>query len=195
MKINYLWKTHQKLESIYDTLGIILPTTLIRKIIYRDVCNCKLSWDDELPDWIVRRWKKLETKLPTKVKVPRTIRLSKESLNLIDIHMFGDDSLLRTSAVAYAIIQQPSGIKQGSIASKSRLSIKQMVIPRLELVGAKKVANLAESIRASLPNCNIREFHGLSDSTVVLHCLQGNGSYKQFIHNRVSYINLKSEIN
>ena len=109
--------------------------------------------------------------------------------------MFGDDSLLRTSTVAYAVIQQPSGIKQGSIASKSRLSIKQMVIPRLELVGAKKVANLAESIRASLTNCNIREFHGLSDSTVVLRWLQGNGSYKQFIHNRVSYINLKSEIN
>ena len=41
-------------------------------------------------------------KLPTKVKVPRSIRLSKESLNLVDIHVFGDASLLGTCAVAYS---------------------------------------------------------------------------------------------
>ena len=79
----------QKLASIFDRLGIISPTTIIGKIIYRDVCNSRLSWDDELPDWIVRNWKKWETKLPTKVKVPRSIRLSKESFNLIDIVVFG----------------------------------------------------------------------------------------------------------
>ena len=48
----------------------------------------------------VRNWEKWETKPPTKVKVPRSIRLSKESLNLIDIHVFGDASLLGTCTVA-----------------------------------------------------------------------------------------------
>ena len=48
----------------------------------------------------VRNWEKWEMKPPTKVKVPRSIRLSKESLNLIDIHVFGDASLLGTCAVA-----------------------------------------------------------------------------------------------
>ena len=70
-----------------------------------------------------------------------------------------------------------------------------MTIPRLKLVAAQTVANLAENIKISLPNDNIREVHGWSDSTVVLHWLQGNESYKQFVHNRLSYINLKSEIN
>ena len=66
--------------------------------------------------------------------------------------MFGDASLLGTCAVAYAVIQQPSGIKQGLIASKSRLSKKQMTIPRLELVAAQMVANVAENIKTPLPN-------------------------------------------
>ena len=83
--------------------------------------------------------------------------------------MFGDARLLGTCEVAYSVIQQPSGIKQGSIASNSRLSKKQITIPRLELVAAQMVANLAENIRTSLPNHNIREVHGWSDSTVVLH--------------------------
>ena len=109
--------------------------------------------------------------------------------------MFGDASLLGTCAVAYVVIQQPPGIKQGLIASKSRLSMKQMTVLILKLVTTQMVANLAENIRTSLPNHNIREVHGWSDSTVVLHWLQGNGSYKQFVHSRVSYINSKSEIN
>ena len=37
----------QKLVSIYDPFGIISPTTIIGKIIYRDVCDYKLSWDEE----------------------------------------------------------------------------------------------------------------------------------------------------
>ena len=105
---------------------------------------------------------------PTKVKVPRN-RLSKESINLIDIHVLGEAGLLGTCAVAYVVMQQPSGIKHGLIASKSRLSKKQMAIPRLELVEAQMVAHLAKNIRTSLPNYNIREVRGWSDSTVVLH--------------------------
>ena len=38
--------------------------------------------------------------------------------------MFGDASLLGTCAVAYAVIQQLSGIKQGLTTSKSRLKKK-----------------------------------------------------------------------
>ena len=86
---------------------------------------------------------KVGKKLPTKVKVPRSIRLSKEFLNLIDIDVFGDASVLGTCAVAYAVIQQPSGIKQWLIASKPRLSKKKMTITRLELLVAQMVVNLA----------------------------------------------------
>ena len=50
--------------------------------------------------------------------------MSKEVLEMIGIHVFGDASLLGTCAVAYAGMRQPSGTKQGLIASKSRLSKK-----------------------------------------------------------------------
>ena len=50
--------TLQKLASIYDPLGIIPPTAIIGETIYCDVCDSNLSWDDELPDWIVRKSEK-----------------------------------------------------------------------------------------------------------------------------------------
>ena len=109
--------------------------------------------------------------------------------------MFGDVSLLGTCALAYAVMQQPSAIREGLITSKSRLSKKQKTIPRLELVAAQMAANLAEKIRTSPPNHYIRDVHGWSDNTVVLQWLQSNGSYKEFVHKRVSYIISKSKIN
>ena len=69
---------------------------------------------------------------------------------MIDIHVFGDASLLETYAVPYAVIWQPPGTKQGLIASKSRLPKKQLTIPTLELVTAQMVENLADNIRNSL---------------------------------------------
>ena len=109
---------------------------------------------------------KVGNETTNKSKSTKKIRLSNESLNVIDIHVFGDASLLGTCAVAYAVIQHPSGIKQGLITSKSRLSKKQMTIPRLELVAAQMVPNLVENVRTSLPNHNFREVHGWSDRTV-----------------------------
>ena len=80
------------------------------------------------------------------------------------------------------------------IASKSRFSKKQLSKPRLELVAAKMVANLAKKVGKPSPNNNIRKVYGWSVSTVVLHGLQSNGSYKQFVHNRVKYVNSKTLI-
>ena len=71
---------------------------------------------------------------------------------MLGIYVFRDASLLGTLAVAYAVIRQSSGTKQGLIISKSKLSKKQLTIPRLELVAAQMVASLANNIRNSLSN-------------------------------------------
>ena len=68
---------------------------------------------------------------------------------MIDIHVFRDASLLVKRTVAYAAIPQLSGIKLLSIASKSRLSKKQLTIPRLEFVAAQMATNLADNIQKS----------------------------------------------
>ena len=89
---------------------------------------------------------KWEKKLPAKVNITRAIHLSQDVLEMIDIQVSGDESLLGTCAVAYIVIRQSSGTKQGSIATKSRYPKKQLEIPRLESVVAQMVANLADNI-------------------------------------------------
>ena len=94
----------------------------------------------------MKKSNKLEKKLPVKVNITRAIHLGQDVLEMIDIQVSGDESLLGTCAVAYIVIRQSSGTKQGSIATKSRYPKKQLEIPRLESVVAQMVANLADNI-------------------------------------------------
>ena len=59
-----------------------------------------------------------------------------------------------------------------------KIKKKQLAIARVELVAAQEVTNLVDNIRNSLPNHNIREVSGWSDSIMVSHGLQGNRSFK-----------------
>ena len=72
-----------------------------------------------------------EKKLPTKVNITRAVNFGQNVLEMIDVHVFGDASLLGKYAVVYAAIQQSSEIEQVSVASKSRFVKTQLTIPRV----------------------------------------------------------------
>ena len=38
------------LAKVYNPLGLVLPVMLEGKLIYREICNQKLTWDALLPD-------------------------------------------------------------------------------------------------------------------------------------------------
>ena len=120
-----------ELASVYDPTGLISPTYLIGKFLYREVFELK-------------------------VEIPRSIPLKQGSVTMVDLHVFGDASVLGCCAVAYVVVYQPSSVNQGLIASKSRLSKRDMTIPKLELIVRHMATNLAVNIREALPSQNIR---------------------------------------
>ena len=107
---------------------------------------------------------------------------------MVDLHVFGDASVLGCCASAYVVVHQPSNVNQGLITSKSRLSKRDMTIPRLELIAAHMATNLTANIKEALPRQNIRSVTCWTDSTVVLQWLKDKGCYKVFVANRVSKI-------
>ena len=52
----------------------------------------------------------------------------------VDLHAFCDASMVANCTVVYAVVHQPSVTNQGLVVSKSRISKKNLTIPRLELV-------------------------------------------------------------
>ncbi len=80
-----------KMAKIYDPLGLISPTTLVGKLIYRDVCDAKLPWDSNLPQPLAKRWKEWNDSLET-FTIPRSLVPLRLPVSDITLHGFGDAS-------------------------------------------------------------------------------------------------------
>ena len=107
-------------------MGFISSCTLVAKDVFRKICDEKTHWDKELPPEITKTWLKWENVLPSYVEIPRPITSVQEKIREIELHLFGDASIIGKSTVAYAVIQQTSSTTQGFISSKSRLSKKNI---------------------------------------------------------------------
>ena len=138
------------LASVYDPLGVASPIALVGKMIYRETCDQHLPWDAVLPLKFSKRWDKFKKRLPSEVKVPRSLAKAHESVQAIDLHVFGHTSGAGTVAAVYAVVHQESGIDQGLVAGKARLAKKGLTIPRLELVSMHMAANLVDNVRNTL---------------------------------------------
>ena len=172
------------IASIYDPLGLVSPAVLTAKVIFRDICDRKLSWDVQLPNDLRKQWLKWMKTLPSQVSIPRLIPTEGKEITLIELHGFADASILGCCAVVYAVVRQGNQICQGLLASKSRLSKKNLTIPRLELVSCRMVGNLLDNIGNTLEQYSITK-QAWTDSTVCLYWLKGIEQYKQFVSNRI----------
>ena len=113
----------------------------------------------------------------------------------VDQHVFGDASIVANCAAVYDVVNQPAAISQGLVASKSRISKRDLTIPRLELVSAHMACNLISNVKSACKNQNVRFAKGYNDSTVVLYWLNRQGSYNQLVRSRVNKILESDDIN
>ena len=141
-----------------------MPAHLIGKVLYREICELTILWNESVPQAIKLKWEKWKIDIVNKVDICRSLTLKEEPINFEDLHILG------YCAVAYAEVSLPSKVNQGLIASKSRLSKKGITIPRLELIVTR--------IKAALKGLNIRSLRGWTDSTVVLQWLRDQGITK-----------------
>ena len=91
--------------------------------------------------------------------MPRSITSVQEKIREAEIHLFEDASIIRSSAVAYTVIEQPSSTTQEFISSKSRPSKKNMSIPRFKLIATVMFANLAKNITNLLQRFKVTAVH------------------------------------
>ena len=154
------------LAKIYDPLGLASPVTLIRKLLYRDICDEKILWDTQLPGPLLKRWEDWNSALTENLTVPQTLAPYHQPISSLRLHAFGDASAKGVSAAVYAIVHQDQGVTQQLVCAKSRLAKKNLTIPRLELVAGHMAVNLVTNVQAAL-NFLPLETHCWLDSTVV----------------------------
>ena len=122
-----------ELAKVHDPLGLISPTTLVAKQLYREMCEIKIPWDGELPESTKKRWEEWQDEISTSITVPRTLVPNFLPVTAVTLHGFGDASKIGVSETVYAVVQQGNNTTQGLVCSKSRLSKKNLSIPSIRI--------------------------------------------------------------
>ena len=172
---------------MYDPFGLVSPTTLVAKLLYRDICDAKMTWDGQLPDSLLKRWKDWRDLLTKEFTVPTPFTPYHIAVAEIKLHSFGDASSQGVCAAVCAAIRQGDEVTQGLVCAKSRIAKRNLTIPRIELVASHMTVNIASNVEAALSNYEVGT-HCCLDSTVALYCIKGRGDYRQFVANRVQEI-------
>jgi hypothetical protein len=104
-----------ELAKIYDPLGLVSPSTLVAKLLYREICDAKISWDETLPETNLKVWKKCKELLQGSFVVPRSLAPHHLQISEIWLHAFRDASSKGVCAVVYAVVHQQEEVTQGLV--------------------------------------------------------------------------------
>ena len=180
-------------SSVYDSLGLLAPGILPAKLILRELCQEKLSWDENVSDRHSRRWLQWLSELQelSSFEVNRCIKPDNFGVTLTaQIHNFSDASENGYGIASYIILTNKDGQKCCTLLmSKSRVApLKKVTIPRMELTAAVIAAKVDQLLRQEL-EIKLEKSVFWTDSLTVLRYIENDASrFKTFVANRVSYI-------
>ena len=148
------------------------------------------SWDDELKEDLIYKFLEWHSSLPLVGQL--TIRRSyfTESVDQIELHMFGDSSQAVFCAVGFLRAQLSSSQKTqiSFIFGKARFApMKALSLPKLELQAALLALQLKNDILTAF-TVNINQFYVWADSTTFLQWLSSSEKLPVIVANRVGEI-------
>ena len=180
--------------SIYDPIGYLAPFTPKGKQILQQMCRDKLDWDDPVPDELRAQWDNWRQGIfhVRKLNIKRCFKPQNFGLvKLTELHHFSDASLDGYGQCSYVrLVNEGNEVHVSLVIGKARVTpLKQMTIPRLELMAATVSARMGKFLR----ELSYREIfwteHFWTDSKIVLGYINNDAKrFHTFVANRVQEI-------
>ena len=176
----------------FDVLGWWAPTIVTMKVMYQQLWEGKLGWDEELPQPYIDQHLKWRTELPllaTK-KQPHCYFAMSATRQTTQLHGFCDVSMQAYAAIIYVRATYTDHAPTCAlVTAKTQVApVKQLSIPRIELCGATLISKLLASVRKAL-DVPVNDVHAWCDSTIVLSWLDRSPKrFNIFVGNRLSTI-------
>ena len=181
--------------SVYDPLGFVAPVILEAKLLLKDLCKQKASWDSVISEEVRVRWSRWLEELPyfSQLRISRCF--TQVTAASCEIHCFANASLFAYDACSYLhIINTKNFVHCSFLLGKSRLApIKSVSTPKLELTAAVLALRLSCLWKAELDLPVVLIFW--TDSTAVLNCIKNNTKrFSVFVANRLAIIKQNTEL-
>ena len=184
---------------VYDPLGLVIPATLLAKVLIRKLCmkgedDCKANfdWDEIMPEQMKKEWLDFFTELYQleSLQFPRCVKPLNATMEQPWLIVFSDGSQSAYGTCAYIRWMTKTGrCESFLLAAKNRIApIRQLTIPRLELCGAVLASRLRESLLKEMNITFGRVIH-LIDSMIVRAQIQKESyRFKPFVATRLGEI-------
>ena len=84
------------------------PSHYNNKLLYRDACNLRVTWDAQLPADLGRWYNQWEGVLPEQITTVRALVQYQEPTSSINLHVFAGASRKGVTAAVFTVVSQPS---------------------------------------------------------------------------------------
>ena len=169
---------------------MVCSITVKAKHLLQLLWKSGVSWDQAIPSYLQSIWTRWNKELPAvrQFPIPKMLINSQAQIQQLQLHGFSDASQVAYGAVVYARhLHKDATVTISLLTAKTRVAlIKELSIPRLELCGAKLLAQLISTTAADIgvPTNNLYVW---CDSTAVLDWLRNPPSKGSvFVYNRAS---------
>uniref|UniRef100_A0A914YTS1 Pao retrotransposon peptidase n=1 Tax=Panagrolaimus superbus TaxID=310955 RepID=A0A914YTS1_9BILA len=141
------------IASAFDPLGFLSPVTVKGRAFMQELFKEGLTWDEPLPEKLLKVWQPIFSDWNGIVKIPRRLTLAKfPGAQGIEIHAFGDASQTAYCACVYLRIQTSSECVTPLIFAKTRLQPlnKNLTIPKMEVMGIWLASKISSFVAKEL---------------------------------------------
>ena len=166
-------------SRVFDPMGLITPFTIRAKILFQELWQRGLQWEDRLDEDIADQWRSWKSELSqlSCITIPRYFMGNIKSSSSIELHGFGDASPAAYGAAVYIkCVGEAGHASTHLVMSKSRVApAKTVSLPRLELLAAVFNARLLKFVAESL-TLKVDRVVCWTDSMVTLQWIRGSSS-------------------
>lgn len=175
----------QDSSKLFDPLGILNPISVHAKLLTQRLWQQRVMWDEPLDQDILKEWTAILADIckSSVISINRAFFPDITSTNSLQLHVFADASTKAYGAVAYL-----SNLDQTSfVMAKGRVApLKQITLPKLELMAAVAAAKLANFVIDSL---RLKATTYMwTNSQIVLCWIHSTKALPPFIKHRVEEI-------
>ena len=177
----------QQSSKIFNPLGFLSPVTIRAKLFMQSLWQKHIDWDEPLEKDLRDEWLIIakDIQVATTVTMPRQYFTNADlSSTAAQLHVFADASIKAYGAVAYLQVNE----QMAFVIAKTRVApVKELTLPKLELMAALIAARVSNFIATSLSLQGISTYLW-ADSQIVLYWIHSNKKLPTFVAHRINEI-------
>ncbi|XP_021959569.1 uncharacterized protein LOC110855469 [Folsomia candida] len=175
-------------QKFIDPLGYLCPALIVPKIILQEAWRNKISWDENLDENLITKFTVWISEVPSFQEIWIKRNAFGDGEGNKQIHTFVDASKSSYAAAVFLRVDNDGEVDLHLLQARSRVApIKQVSIPRLELLACTIGARLTKVVKKVLSMEEEKTFFR-SDSSTALAWIRRDDIWGKFVGNRVREI-------